>query len=44
MVKALENFTVEGVKTTIPAHLKIMRSPDFAAGNYDTGFVERLLG
>ncbi|MCK4412821.1 MAG: acetyl-CoA carboxylase biotin carboxylase subunit [Candidatus Eisenbacteria sp.] len=44
MIQALEGFIVEGVKTTIPAHLKIMRNPDFAAGNYDTGFVERLLG
>ena len=44
MVKALESFHVQGVKTTIPVHLKIMRDPDFAAGNYDTGFIGRLLG
>jgi acetyl-CoA carboxylase biotin carboxylase subunit len=44
MIRALEAFRVEGVKTTIPAHLKIMRDPGFAAGDYDTGSVERILG
>jgi len=44
MIRALEAFHVGGVKTTIPVHLKIMRSRDFAAGEYDTGFIERLLG
>ncbi|MBU0719286.1 MAG: acetyl-CoA carboxylase biotin carboxylase subunit [Planctomycetes bacterium] len=44
MIKALEAFAVGGVKTTIPVHLKIMQDCDFAAGNYDTGFIERLLG
>ncbi len=44
MIRALEAFRVEGVKTTIPAHLKIMNDPAFAAGEYDTGFVARLLG
>ncbi len=44
MVKALEAFHIEGVKTTIPVHLKIMQNAEFAAGNYDTGFIERLLG
>ncbi len=43
MVKALESFHIGGVKTTIPVHLKIMKDPDFAAGNYDTGFIARLL-
>ncbi|MFH1144075.1 MAG: acetyl-CoA carboxylase biotin carboxylase subunit [Candidatus Eisenbacteria bacterium] len=44
MIAALRSFRVEGVKTTIPVHLKIMQSRDFAAGEYDTGFIERLLG
>jgi acetyl-CoA carboxylase biotin carboxylase subunit len=44
MIKALEGFEIDGVKTTIPAHLKIMQDSDFAAGNYDTGFIGRLLG
>ncbi|MFH1419736.1 MAG: acetyl-CoA carboxylase biotin carboxylase subunit [Planctomycetota bacterium] len=44
MIKALKAFHVRGVKTTIPVHLKIMKDRDFAAGNYDTSFIERLLG
>ena len=44
MITALESFTVEGVTTTIPVHLRILQDPDFAAGNYDTGFMGRLLG
>jgi len=43
-IAALEAFEVGGVETTIPVHLRIMRNPDFAAGNYDTGFIARLLG
>ncbi len=44
MLEALKQFKVEGVKTTIPVHLQIMESRAFAAGDYDTGFIERLLG
>ncbi|MBD3236193.1 MAG: acetyl-CoA carboxylase biotin carboxylase subunit [Candidatus Eisenbacteria bacterium] len=44
MIDALERFEVGGVKTTIPVHLQIMRNEQFAAGDYDTGFIERLLG
>jgi acetyl-CoA carboxylase biotin carboxylase subunit len=44
MIAALRSFRVEGVKTTIPAHLRIMEDRDFAAGRYDTGFIARLLG
>jgi acetyl-CoA carboxylase biotin carboxylase subunit len=44
MIEALEAFRIEGVKTTIPVHLKIMQDPGFAAGDYDTGFMGRLLG
>ena len=44
MIKALESFHVAGVKTTIPVHIKIMKDREFAAGNYDTGFIGRLLG
>ncbi|MBI3485125.1 MAG: acetyl-CoA carboxylase biotin carboxylase subunit [Acidobacteria bacterium] len=41
MRRALEMFIVEGVKTTIPLHRKILADPDFAAGNFDTHFLER---
>ena len=41
MVQALEETQVEGVPTTIPAHLVILRHPDFVAGAHDTNWVER---
>ena len=44
MIAALQSFRIEGVKTTIPVHLKIMQDKEFAAGRYDTGFIARLLG
>ena len=44
MVRALQGFRVEGVKTTIPVHLQILQDAAFAAGDYDTGFIARLLG
>ncbi len=40
---ALAAFAVEGVKTTIPLHLRIVREPAFRAGTYDTTWLERLL-
>ncbi|GIV30940.1 MAG: acetyl-CoA carboxylase biotin carboxylase subunit [Saprospiraceae bacterium] len=39
MERALEEFIVEGVKTTIPFHKKLMRDPNFRAGNFHTGFL-----
>jgi acetyl-CoA carboxylase biotin carboxylase subunit len=39
---ALEGFIVEGIKTTIPLHERIISDRDFAAGNFDTHFLERL--
>ncbi len=43
MSRALEMFIVEGVYTTIPLHRKILADPDFRAGKFDTGFIERFL-
>ncbi len=43
MIEALEKFIIEGVYTTIPLHLKILRSEDFRSGKYDTKFIDRLL-
>jgi acetyl-CoA carboxylase biotin carboxylase subunit len=40
---ALDGFIVEGIKTTIPLHKRIVVSPDFAAGKFDTHFLERSL-
>ena len=36
MIAALEAFTVEGVPTTIPMHLAILRSDAFRSNHYDT--------
>ncbi len=44
MIAALETFVVEGIKTTIPIHLRILQEPDFISGNYDTGLIGRMLG
>lgn len=43
MSRALEMFIVEGVYTTIPLHRRILADPDFRAGKFDTGFIERFL-
>ena len=43
MRRALESMVVEGVKTTIPLHLKILNDPDFIAGNFTTRFMDRFL-
>lgn len=40
MSRALEEFYIEGIKTTIPFHQKLMRHPDFISGNYNTKFLE----
>ncbi len=44
MRRALEEFIVEGVKTTIPFHQKVLMDQDFVKGDFDTSFVERLEG
>ena len=38
--RALQDIGVYGVKTTIPYHQQILKTPDFVAGRFDTGFVE----
>jgi acetyl-CoA carboxylase biotin carboxylase subunit len=43
MTRALDMFIVEGVYTSIPLHKRILADPDFQAGNFDTGFIERFL-
>jgi acetyl-CoA carboxylase biotin carboxylase subunit len=41
MRRCLEAMVVEGIKTTIPLHRKVMDDPDFQAGRIDTGFLAR---
>jgi len=43
MKRALEAMVVEGIKTTIPLHLKIMDDPNFRAGEFSTKFMEDFL-
>ncbi|MFC2130575.1 acetyl-CoA carboxylase biotin carboxylase subunit [Bacteroidota bacterium] len=42
MKRALDEFVIEGIKTTIPFHRKMMNNPDFIAGNIDTNYLERV--
>jgi len=44
MKRALEMFVIEGIKTSIPLHRRILADPDFAGGKFDTYFIESLLG
>ncbi|WP_223636383.1 acetyl/propionyl/methylcrotonyl-CoA carboxylase subunit alpha [Corallococcus sp. EGB] len=39
-VKALESFRIEGIKTNIPLHLRILKDPAFSAGELDTHFLD----
>jgi acetyl-CoA carboxylase biotin carboxylase subunit len=41
MRRTLEMTVIEGIKTTIPLHLKILADPDFQGGNLSTSFMER---
>jgi acetyl-CoA carboxylase biotin carboxylase subunit len=43
VIEALRAFRIEGVKTTIPIHIGILSTPEFARGEYDTGFVQGFL-
>jgi acetyl-CoA carboxylase biotin carboxylase subunit len=40
MYRALSEYVVEGVKTTIPFHLQLMKNEDFRKGNFTTKFLE----
>jgi len=41
MLRALDEFVIQGPKTVIPLHRKVLTHSDFRAGEHDTGFVER---
>ena len=43
MRRTLEMTTIEGIKTTIPLHLRILQDPDFIAGHLSTSFMDRFL-
>ena len=40
MQRALDEFMIEGIKTTVPFHQKVMSHPDFLSGKYTTKFME----
>jgi len=41
MIRALENYAILGIRTTIPYLIDILKSPEFAAGDLSTDFIER---
>jgi acetyl-CoA carboxylase, biotin carboxylase subunit len=41
MRRAVGEYHVGGIRTNLPFHRRVMRHPAFAAGEYDTGFIER---
>jgi acetyl-CoA carboxylase, biotin carboxylase subunit len=43
MKRALTEYRVEGIMTTIPFFTFVMNHPDFASANFDTGFIDRIL-
>ena len=43
MRRALDEYYVTGIKTTVPFHAAIMRNGDFRDGKYDTSFVEKVM-
>ena len=44
MRRALAEFVVKGVKTSIPLHRRVLEHPSFVAGHYDTSLIEVELG
>ena len=44
MHRALSEFEVGGIKTTIPFHIKMMANPDFVNNKFDTKYLERYNG
>lgn len=41
MKRALEEFVIEGIKTTIPYHLQLMEDPNFIKGDFNTQYLEK---
>ncbi len=42
--EALDAFQIEGIKTSIPFHRRVLRHPVFLEGRYDTGFIDAHMG
>ncbi len=41
MRRSLEEFVIEGIKTTIPYHIQLLDDPNFISGNFDTNYLEK---
>jgi len=39
--RALDEYRVGGIKTNLPFHRRLLAHPEFQAGRYDTGFIDR---
>lgn len=44
LARALDEFVIDGIKTTLPLHQRIVRDKDFAAGDYTIHWLERFVG
>ncbi|UCG93113.1 MAG: acetyl-CoA carboxylase biotin carboxylase subunit [candidate division WOR-3 bacterium] len=44
MERALREYRIRGIKTSIPFHLLVMNNPMFISGDYDTTFIDKVLG
>lgn len=42
MCMALDEYVIEGIKTTIPFHQRVLKSPEFLEGKYSTNLVEKI--
>ena len=40
-LRALEEFKIEGIKTTIPFHMKVLNNEKFIEGDFDTSFIDK---
>jgi len=42
--RALKEYSIRGIKTSIPFHILVMNTPEFIKGEYDTTFIDKVLG
>jgi len=42
-MRALNEYVIEGIKTNIPFHKRVLTAPAFVAGRYDTRLVDQIL-
>ncbi len=43
MLRALNEYVIEGVHTTIPFHIQLLNDPEFRKGNFNTGFLDNFV-